>query len=112
MTKPVNKEKTWQQTLEILRHELTVIKEKELNRIYTLLDNRHDRKEENQYAETFYMDAKIELEQYIKMLLFRRRFYDMRLDDIKIKQNGAIEQLGNVKDINNSKEFIIICLNF
>ena len=102
MTNQVSKEKTWQTTLELIRHELTVIKEKELNRIYTLLDNRWDRKEENQYAETFYMDAKIELEQYIKMLLFRRRFYDMNLDKIKIRQNGAIEQLGNVKDINNA----------
>jgi len=49
----------------------------------------------------FYIDTQIEHEQYIKSLIFRRTFFDRKLDENKITQNGLVEEIGSVKDITN-----------
>ena len=48
-------------------------------------------------------DCKFDMQQHIRFLEFRRQGCEIKLDNIQIQSNALVEEVGNIKDVNNSE---------
>jgi hypothetical protein len=48
-------------------------------------------------------DCKFDMQQHIRFLEFRRQGCEIKLDNIQIQSNALVEEVGSIKDVNNSE---------